>query len=145
MSQRESQAGQERNKILLVMRAINTYWTFIILLLVSTNILAQKSATAVMNVSVSVISGVTLSEVSTVDINFDDNTISEGGFEITTPKSMDAQIVNQESVVITNEFGESITIGSDSSSTIDNDVRFVTLGADIGQPTATCEAPTTAH
>ncbi|MBO6535500.1 MAG: hypothetical protein JJ966_04715 [Balneolaceae bacterium] len=118
------------------MRAINTYWTFIILLLVSTNILAQKSATAVMNVSVSVISGVTLSEVSTVDINFDDNTISEGGFEITTPKSMDAQIVNQESVVITNEFGESITIGSDSSSTIDNDVRFVTLGADIGQPTA---------
>lgn len=118
------------------MRAINTYWTFIILLLVSTNILAQKSATAVMNVSVSVISGVTLSEVSTVGINFDDNTISEGGFEITTPKSMDAQIVNQESVVITNEFGESITIGSDSSSTIDNDVRFVTLGADIGQQTA---------
>lgn len=118
------------------MRAINTYWTFIILLLVSTNILAQKSATAVMNVSVSVISGVTLSEVNAVDINFDDKTVTQGGFECTTPKNMDAQIVNQESVVITNEFGESITINSDSSSTTSNDVHSVKLGADIGTQVA---------
>ncbi len=118
------------------MRAINTYWTFIILLLVSTNILAQKSATAVMNVSVSVISGVTLSEVNAVDINFDDHTVTQGGFEFTTPKNMDAQIVNQESVVITNEFGESITISSDSSSTTSNDVHSVKLGADIGNHVA---------
>ncbi|MBO6794587.1 MAG: hypothetical protein JJ895_11795 [Balneolaceae bacterium] len=118
------------------MRAINIYWTFITLLLVSTNISAQKSATAVMNVSVTVVSGVTLSEVNSVDINFDNNTVTEGGFEITTPKHLDADISNQESVVITNQFGESITINSDSTSSVTDDVHSIKLGANFGSELA---------
>lgn len=126
---------QEKQNI-LVMRAINIYWTFITLLLVSTNISAQKSATAVMNVSVTVVSGVTLSEVNSVDINFDNNTVTEGGFEITTPKHLDADISNQESVVITNQFGESITINSDSTSSVTDDVHSIKLGANFGSELA---------
>lgn len=109
------------------------YWTFITLMLISGSAFAQKSATAVMNVSVTVISGSTISSVQNVDINFDDNSVTTGGFEINTSKNIDTSIENDSFVTLTNEFGESITVESDSSLISDNKIQKVNVGAKIDE------------
>ena len=115
------------------MREQMKYWTFITLMLISGSAFAQKSATAVMNVSVTVISGSTISSVQNVDINFDDNTVTTGGFEINTSKNIDTSIENDSFVTLTNEFGESITVESDSSLISDNKTQKVNVGAKIDE------------
>ena len=115
------------------MREQMKYWTFITLMLISGSAFAQKSATAVMNVSVTVISGSTISSVQNVDINFDDNSVTTGGFEINTSKNIDTSIENDSFVTLTNEFGESITVESDSSLISDNKIQKVNVGAKIDE------------
>ena len=113
------------------MREQLKYWTFITLLLISGSALAQKSATAVMNVSVSVISGSTITSIQNVDIDFDNQTVTTGGFEIKTSNNTDTSIINEEFVTLTNQFGESITVESDSSLISYNKTRKVNVGAKL--------------
>lgn len=113
------------------MRAHSIYWTFIILLFVSTNIFAQKSAIAVMNVSVSVISGSTLTDVQNVDINFNESTINTGGFEITTPNYVDTLIENDPTVTLTNQFGEEITLQSNAEIVATSSTKSIDIGAKL--------------
>ncbi len=111
------------------MRARNIYWIFIILLTVSSEVLAQKSATAVMNVSVNVISGSTITDIHAMEIDFDSKEINQGGFEISTPKNV-ATLINSESTfTLTNQFGESITLESDNSVLEKDDHQSINLGA----------------
>ena len=113
------------------MREQMKYWTFITLLLLSGSAFAQKSATAVMNVSATVISGSTISDVQNVNIDFNNNTVSSGGFEINTSKNIDTAIENDDLVTLTNEFGESITIEPDSSLISENTTQRVNLSAKL--------------
>ena len=112
------------------------YWTFITLLLLSGSAFAQKSATAVMNVSATVISGSTISDVQNVNIDFNNNTVSSGGFEINTSKNIDTAIENDDLVTLTNEFGESITIEPDSSLISENTTQRVNLSAKLDESLA---------
>ncbi len=120
----------------MVKRARYIYWTFIILLAVSSGVFAQKSATAVMNVSVTVISGSTISEVNQMEINFDENEVNTGGFEITTPKNMDTLIDSDNSIVLTNQFGESITIDAQNSIFENDSQQSVNIGAKLDESVA---------
>lgn len=113
------------------MREQMKYWTFITLLLLSGSAFAQKSATAVMNVSATVISGSTISDVQNVNIDFNNNIVSSGGFEINTSKNIDTAIENDDLVTLTNEFGESITIEPDSSLISENTTQRVNLSAKL--------------
>lgn len=115
----------------MVMREQMKYWTFITLLLISGSAFAQKSATAVMNVSVTVISGSTISDVQNVNIDFDNQVVTSGGFEIQTSQNIDTAIENDGLVTLTNQFGESITIESDSSLISQNNTQRVNVSAKL--------------
>jgi len=106
------------------------------LLFVSSSTYAQKSAMAVMNVSVSVISGATISELQSVEIDFEEQQITEGGFALSTPKSVDTLVGNEADVTLTNQFGESITMKADSKLTNREDFQSVDVATQI-DPTLT--------
>lgn len=111
------------------MRARYIYWTFIILLTVSSGVLAQKSVTAVMNVSVNVISGSTITDIHQMEIDFDSNEINQGGFDITSPKNIETLINSESTFTLTNQFGESITLESNNSVLEGDDQQSVNIGA----------------
>lgn len=111
------------------MRARYIYWTFIILLTVSSGVFAQKSVTAVMNVSVNVISGSTITDIHQMEIDFDSNEINQGGFDITSPKNIETLINSESTFTLTNQFGESITLESNNSVLEGDDQQSVNIGA----------------
>lgn len=111
------------------MRARYIYWTFIILLTVSSGVFAQKSVTAVMNVSVNVISGSTITDIHQMEIDFDSNEINQGGFDITSPKNIETLINSESTFTLTNQFGESITLESNNSVLESDDQQSVNIGA----------------
>ena len=105
------------------------YWTIIILLTVSSGVFAQKSVTAVMNVSVNVISGSTITDIHQMEIDFDSNEINQGGFDITSPKNIETLINSESTFTLTNQFGESITLESNNSVLEGDDQQSVNIGA----------------
>jgi len=113
------------------MRAKYIYWTFITILTVSSGIFAQKSATAVMNVTVNVISGSTISSVHEMEIDFETNQINTGGFALTSPKNIETLINSESSFTLTNQFGESITLESDKNVFEDEIHQSVIIGAKL--------------
>lgn len=125
--QEREKKSREQNK--LVMRAQYIYWTFIILLIVSSGVLAQKSATAVMNVSVNVISGSTITDLHQMEINFDSNEINNGGFAITSSKGIETLINSDPTFTLTNQFGETITLASNNTILEGNEQQSINLGA----------------
>jgi hypothetical protein len=127
VADQERKKSREQNK--LVMRARYIYWTFIILLTVSSGVFAQKSATAVMNVSVNVISGSTITDVHEMEIDFDSKEINTGGFALTTPKEVETLINSEPHITLTNQFGETITLESDNSVSENEELQSVNLGA----------------
>lgn len=110
------------------MRAIYIYWTFIILLTVSSGVFAQKSATAVMNVSVTVVSGATISEVQGLEINFDAQEVQSANFSFNTSNQVDTYVASASTFTVTNQYGESITMEADDHIQDQNDVRSVNIG-----------------
>jgi hypothetical protein len=96
---------------------------------VSSGVFAQKSATAVMNVSVNVISGSTITDVHEMEIDFDSKEINTGGFALTTPKEVETLINSEPHITLTNQFGETITLESDNSVSENEELQSVNLGA----------------
>ncbi|MGB0347380.1 MAG: DUF4402 domain-containing protein, partial [Balneolaceae bacterium] len=90
---------------------------------------AQKSVTAVMNVSVNVISGSTITDIHQMEIDFDSNEINQGGFDITSPKNIETLINSESTFTLTNQFGESITLESNNSVLEGDDQQSVNIGA----------------
>lgn len=113
------------------MRAIYIYWTFIILLTVSSGVFAQKSATAVMNVSVTVVSGATISEVQGLEINFDAQEVQSANFSFNTSNQVDTYVASASTFTVTNQYGESITMEADDHIQDQNDVRSVNIGTKL--------------
>ena len=93
--------------------------------------MAQKTATAVMNVSVTVISGTQVSDIHNLDINFDEHTVEAGSFEITTAKNVETSIQNEPTITLTNQFGDEITVESDSTLLTDSNTHKVNVGAKL--------------
>ncbi len=108
-------------KHLLIMKTTSTYLTLFILFTVaySTNIVAQ--ATAVMRVEVTVISGASLTQTSDLELPLSlsnsSTSVNQEMFQVTTSKNTALDFDCPESVLVTNEFGESVTIYTNSSVT----------------------------
>ncbi len=113
------------------MRAIYIYWTFFILLTVSSGVFAQKSATAVMNVSVTVVSGATISEVQGLEINFDAQEVQSANFSFNTSNHVDTYVASASTFTVTNQYGESITMEADDHIQDQNDIRSVNIGTKL--------------
>lgn len=113
------------------MRALLVYWTFITLLLASSNLTAQKSAIAVMNVSVTVVSGSAISDVERMNINFEEQTVQAGSFAFSTAKFTDTNIQHSPIIHLENEFGETLELESDSTLLSENFVHTVNVSANI--------------
>ncbi len=107
------------NETLIDMKTTSTYLTLLLLLTIasSTNIVAQ--ATAVMRVEVTIISGASLTQASKVELplSLSSNSASANQemFQITTAKNTALDFDCPKSVLVTNEFGETVTIYTNSS------------------------------
>ena len=94
------------------MKTNKIYWLLGILLLMTSEVYSQKSATAIMNVSVKIISGSTITEVNQVDIDVNSKKVSYVEFDISPPKNIETKISSDSTFSLTNQFGESITFES---------------------------------
>ena len=94
------------------MKTNKIYWLLGILLLMTSEVYSQKSATAIMNVSVKIISGSTITEVNQVDIDVNSKKVSYVEFDISPPKNIETKISSDSTFILTNQFGESITFES---------------------------------
>lgn len=114
------------------MREKRTISIFITLLLaLSGSVVAQKTATAVMNVSVNVVSGTHISDVQNLDIDFDESKVNAGSFQISTPKHVDTSINYDPTITLVNQFGDEITLTSNSELFAKANTYQVQVGANI--------------
>ncbi len=118
---------------MLVMRDIIKYGNLVALLFLSTHVFGQKTATAVMNVTATIVSGSTLSEITDMDINFEEKSVTAGGFELLTAKTQETQIENAALVTLQNEYGDEITIIPNSQSKETDGLQNVRILADIDE------------
>ena len=75
------------------MKTNKIYWLLGILLLMTSEVYSQKSATAIMNVSVKIISGSTITEVNQVDIDVNSKKVSYVEFDISPQKTLKPKLV----------------------------------------------------
>ncbi len=119
------------------MKTTSTYLTLLLLLTVaySTNLVGQ--VTAVMRVEVTVISGASLTQAPKVELPLTSNSastsLSNDVFQVTTAKNTALDFDCPESVLVTNEFGESVTIYTNSSVTEDKETgsRYFALESNV--------------
>ena len=109
------------------MKTNKIYWLLGILLLMTSEVYSQKSATAIMNVSVKIISGSTITEVNQVDIDVNSKKVSYVEFDISPPKNIETKISSDSTFILTNQFGESITFESDKCISSGEDSQSVNL------------------
>ena len=109
------------------MKTNKIYWLLGILLLMTSEVYSQKSATAIMNVSVKIISGSTITEVNQVDIDVNSKKVSYVEFDISPPKNIETKISSDSTFILTNQFGESITFESNNFISNGEDSQSVNL------------------
>tara|TARA_R110002096_G_scaffold183757_12_gene361928 strand:+ start:12369 stop:12791 length:423 start_codon:yes stop_codon:yes gene_type:complete len=103
------------------MKTISKYLTLLLLLAVASSANLAAQATAVMRVEVTIISGASLTQASDIElplsISSNSASTNQEMFQITTSKNTALDFDCPESVLVTNEFGESVTIYTNSSVT----------------------------
>lgn len=109
------------------MKTNKIYCLLGILLLMTSEVYSQKSATAIMNVSVKIISGSTITEVNQVDIDVNSKKVSYVEFDISPPKNIETKISSDSIFILTNQFGESITFESKNCISSGEDSQSVNL------------------
>ena len=110
------------------------YWVLGISLVLSTNVFSQKSITAVMNVTVNVISGSTIKDNNKIKVNFKSGEVSHIGFNITPPKGVEIQISRDSTFTLVNQFGERLTLKSNVFMSEDVDTQSVNLKVFLVKP-----------
>lgn len=94
---------------------------------------AQKTATATMRVTVTVVSGATLTNVTPLEVDFEKNEIKGGNFRFIAPVNTDTEVTVSENVTLKNQYGEEITLKSDSLHKIEKDIHEVDIDVDLPQ------------
>lgn len=97
---------------------------------------AQKTSTATMRVTVTVLSGATLTDVTPLELDFEKNEIKGGDFSFTAPMNAAADVSVTENVLLKNEFGEEISLKSDSLHKVEDNLHKVNVGVDLSQTEA---------
>ena len=92
---------------------------------------AQKTATATMRVTVTVLSGATLTDVTPLEMDFNNNEVKGGTFRFTAPVNADTEVTISEDVTLKNQYGEELTLKSDSLHKIENNIHEVDIDVDL--------------
>jgi hypothetical protein len=95
--------------------------------LISGQAYPQKNTSAVMNVSANVISGSSISNIDFLEINLKKENSNFLEYDFTPPRNIETQVNSDSSFVLTNQFGETITLESDSSISSDLSSQSVNL------------------
>lgn len=98
-----------------------------ITVLMSSQVYSQKHASAVMNVSANVVSGSSISDIEFLEINLKTENSNFLEFNVMPPNNIETQVNSDSSFVLTNQFGETITLESDSSISSDIGSQSVNL------------------
>lgn len=101
--------------------------------LLSDLVQAQKTATATMRVTVTVVSGATLTNVTPLEVDFEKNEIKGGNFRFIAPVNTDTEVTVSENVTLKNQYGEELTLKSDSLHKIEKDIHEVDIDVDLPQ------------
>ncbi len=104
---------------------------FVIIPLIYGENLAQGVATATMRVTATIISGATLTNIETINIDFSDTKESTGHFEFIAQKNIDTHISVENSIIAKNEFGDELTLSSNSTHEGNEGVHSVDFSAKI--------------
>ncbi len=94
---------------------------------------AQKTATATMRVTVTVVSGATLTDVTPLEMDLVNNEVKGGTFRFTAAANTDAEVTISENVTLTNQYGEELTLKSDSLHKIEKNIHEVDIDVDLPQ------------
>lgn len=94
---------------------------------------AQKTATSTMRVTVTVVSGATLTNVTPLEVDFEKNEIKGGNFRFIAPVNTDTEVTVSENVTLKNQYGEELTLKSDSLHKIEKDIHEVDIDVDLPQ------------
>ena len=103
----------------------------IFIFLFSVNAIAQKTTTATMKISATIVSGITLNHGDAIDVSLDEGVQSQSNFEFIAPKHIDSDIEVKEKVLIENEFGDQIELISESEHYIEDGKHWVTLRTSV--------------
>ncbi|MBO6523310.1 MAG: hypothetical protein JJ971_05745 [Balneolaceae bacterium] len=114
------------------------FYILIFVLLFSLNAFAQKTATATMRISATILSGVTLNHVKAIDVDVNEGNQAISSFEFTTPRHLDSDVEVKEKIILKNEFGDQIEFISESEHQARNGKHRIILKASV-------ELPSTQH
>lgn len=111
------------------MRIKNSIYVLTFLLGLNFTASAQKSEISVMNISVNVISGSTITDKKNLEIDLNSKNINVGELEIKSSKYIDTQIKSESSFTLTNQYGESIKFNSYNSISENEESRSIKMNA----------------
>ena len=111
------------------MRIKNSIYVLTFLLGLNFTASAQKSEISVMNISVNVISGSTITDKKNLEIDLYSKNINVGELEIKSSKYIDTQIKSESSFTLTNQYGESIKFNSYNSISENEESRSIKMNA----------------
>ena len=103
----------------------------VFIFLFSLNAMAQKTATATMKISATIVSGITLNHVDAIDVSLNEGVENQSNFEFIAPKHIDSDVEIKEKVIIRNEFGDQLELTSESEHHFENGKHRVTLRASV--------------
>lgn len=115
----------------------NTLVVLISLLVVSLHTHGQRSASSVMRVSAKVVSGVTITNSSPLQLNLSNNSVSRGKITLKTPEHEAINTSVSRFIEVKNELGDSISITSEVSVERDKGITILDVTAFQDQPVDT--------
>jgi hypothetical protein len=99
---------------------------------------AQRTATATMRVSATIVSGATLSNSEMININLKNNLMAGGTISLVTPQNIETEIEVNDTIVLKNQFGETIEFSSESiKATEAGRTTLELLTSPLSSPTST--------
>ena len=94
-------------------------------------LIAQGTVTSTMRISATVVSGVTLSNVESINVDLENGERRSGSFNFTTPSYLDSQVDIENDVILRNEFGDEIRISSQGNHQFNDGKHQVNLNTEI--------------
>ncbi len=95
-----------------------------------------QEATAVMNISVNVVSGTTLNEVSPLSIGSKGEVLNQGVVDFITPPNIDTDVTIDANILLSNDSGDEILAETDSTTQRSDSRLRIELETDISKQLA---------
>lgn len=110
---------------------------FILLFLIQFDAFSQKTATATMRVTATIISGTTLNNVEAISLNLERDSELNTMFKFTAPKNVETDVSIKNSIIAVNEFGDELKLSSSSVHQSEGRIHSVGLNTKVENPSQT--------